>query len=120
MELIIKLITIALEQCNDLCVIDWHPEDGIPNSFQGECEIECNKYIPPWKGGDYFVILFGVFCIIDEHLECWHASKLETEELAPPTFAQGACPNCGHDFTAHSAWIANPGDTTCIEVVYGE
>ena len=32
------------------------------------------------------------------------------------TFAQGECPNCGHDWTAHSAWIANPGDTTCEEI----
>lgn len=32
------------------------------------------------------------------------------------TFAAGACPNCGHDFTAHSAWIANPGDRTCVTV----
>ena len=31
------------------------------------------------------------------------------------SFAQGECPNCGHDWTAHSAWIANPGDKTCVE-----
>ena len=34
----------------------------------------------------------------------------------PRTFAQGACPKCGLDWTAHSAWIANTGDTTCEEV----
>jgi hypothetical protein len=26
------------------------------------------------------------------------------------------CPNCGHDMTAHSAWIANPGNMTCEEI----
>ena len=80
MELIAQLIELALWECADLCVIDWHPEDGVPEGFQAECEIECNKYFPPWSGGDYFVMLLGVFCIIDaEHLECWHSSKIEVE-----------------------------------------
>lgn len=34
-------------------------------------------------------------------------------EVKPESFAQGTCPNCGHDWTAHSAWIRNPGDKTC-------
>lgn len=49
-------------------------------------------------------------------------SKIETvglrdflNQVMPqtPSLAQGTCPNCGLDWTAHSAWIANPGDTTC-------
>ena len=77
-ELIGKLIEIALYQCFECGMIDWTPEDGAPETFQAECEIEWNQYIPPWTGGDFFVILLGVFCIIDsEHLECRHASKLE-------------------------------------------
>lgn len=77
-ELISKLIEIALVQCQDLGVIDWTPEDGAPESFIAECEIEMNKYTVPWTGGDFFVTLDNVFCIIDtEHFECWHASKIE-------------------------------------------
>jgi len=82
MELITKLILLALGECYEKCVIDWHPEDGVPDSFEGECEIECTKYFPPWKGGDYFVFLLGIFCLIDaEHLEVWHSSKLEEVEV---------------------------------------
>ncbi len=121
MELITKLILLALAECYERSVIEWHPEDGVPDSLIGECEIELNWYTIGWGNGswngDWHVVLFDVYCIIDaEHLECWHSSKLEIEEQESPTFAQGECPNCGHDWTAHSAWIANPGDTTCIEI----
>jgi CRISPR/Cas system-associated exonuclease Cas4 (RecB family) len=37
------------------------------------------------------------------------------EEQEATSFAAGECPNCGNDFTAHSAWIASPGDRTCEE-----
>src|SRR5258708_2641146 len=45
------------------------------------------------------------------------ASRLVQEAVMQEqySFAQGEWPNCGHDWTAHSAWIANPGDKTCIE-----
>ena len=49
MELITKLIIIALGECYEKCVIDWHPEDGVPDSFEGECEIEQNFH--PAQGG---------------------------------------------------------------------
>jgi len=83
-ELIGKLIEIALYQCFECGMIDWTPEDGAPETFQAECEIEWNQYILPWTGDDFFVTVLenpnihaGVFCIIDtEHLECWHASKI--------------------------------------------
>ncbi len=80
-ELIGKLIEIVLAACQDVGVIDWTPEDGAPESFYAECEIEFNQYIPPWTGGDWFITLLGVFCIIDfeHHLECWHASKIEDD-----------------------------------------
>ncbi len=84
LETIGKLIEIALVACQDVGVIDWTPEDGAPETFQAECEIEWNQYTPPLTGGDFFVTILedpnvhaGVFCIIDtEHLECWHASKI--------------------------------------------
>ena len=82
MELIAKLIELALVECYDRGAIDWLPGDGMPESFYGECEIESNRYYvgPAGHGywnGDYFVTLFGVFTIIDaEHLETWHSSRL--------------------------------------------
>lgn len=82
MELISKLIEIALVQCQDLGVIDWTPEDGAPESFYAECEIEFSTMHDwtPTIPGDFFVILCGVFCIIDaEYLTCWHASKIGEE-----------------------------------------
>lgn len=83
MDIITRLITIALIECYDRCTIDWHPDDSIPDSFQGECEIEQNFHpardgFPPIN--DFIVFLLGVFCIIDAgDMECWHSSKLESE-----------------------------------------
>lgn len=86
MELIATLIELALVECFERGVIDWLPGDGMPESFQGECIIECNSYwVGPadsgYQGGDYFVTLFDVFAIIDvQWLEAWHSEKLEPIE----------------------------------------
>ncbi len=75
MKLLAQIIELAIEQCYDRAVIDWHPEDGIPEGFQAECEIEPNYF-----NHDIFVFMLGVFMIIDlDHMECWHSSKLEVE-----------------------------------------
>jgi hypothetical protein len=34
--------------------------------------------------------------------------------IEPQAFAQGVCPNCGHDWTAHNAYIARQ-EKTCEE-----
>ncbi len=75
MKLLAQIIELAIEQCYDRAVIDWHPEDGIPERFQAECEIEPNYF-----NHDIFVFMLSVFMIIDlDHMECWHSSKLEVE-----------------------------------------
>ena len=86
MELIAKLIEIALWECYERGVIDWPGDDGpaIGEVF-GECEMELNRYYvgPPDRGywsGDWHVWLLGVYTIIDaEWLEAWHSEKIEVE-----------------------------------------
>ncbi len=81
MNLIARLISIGLEQCQDRGVIDWTPTDGAPLTFYAECEIEHSLSFTYqdhifWNG-DWFVTLCGVLCIIDATtLECWHSSKI--------------------------------------------
>ncbi|SRR5260221_10521582 len=45
-----------------------------------------------------------------EEEQAWWDALNKTDQ----SFAQGKCPNCGLDWTVHSAWIANPGDKTCV------
>ena len=45
----------------------------------------------------------------------WRCYQCDEER---PSFAVGECPNCGHDWTAHSSYIAN-GQKECIEVAHG-
>lgn len=80
MELIAKLIELALVEACEIGIIDWLPGDGEPESFIAECEISQNFH-PAQHGfpiiNDYFVIICGVFCIIDaRHLEAWHSSRV--------------------------------------------
>ncbi len=85
MELIAKLIELALVEAYDKDIIDWLPGDGEPETFEAECEISQNFH--PAQNGfppitDYFVILCGVFCIIDaHHLETWHSSRVHDEVI---------------------------------------
>jgi hypothetical protein len=83
MHIIGKLIELALVACCDEGIIDWYPGDGEPETFLAEAEIEWCRMSLPYDNnydGNFYVILCGVFCIIDmQHLECWHASKLEIE-----------------------------------------
>lgn len=62
------------------------------------------------------------FCLDCGYL-CYYNSTGESDWICyqcdeeKPSLAQGECPNCGHDFSCHSAWIVNPGDKTCEEVL---
>lgn len=83
MHIIGKLIELALVECCEHAVIDWYPGDGEPETFEAECEISWTRMPLPYGNnydGNFYVILCGVFCIIDmTWLECWHSSKLEIE-----------------------------------------
>ncbi len=83
MELITKLILLALGECYERGVLDWHPDDGVPDNFQGECEIVyTSNLLFPGMPGDWHVILFDVFTIIDdEWLYVWHSSKFGEVEV---------------------------------------
>ena len=72
MEVIAKLIYIALEEAFDCCAIEWHPEDGIPEPLMGECTIEPN----PWNS-DVYIEILGAFVIIDMRtMKAWHATNM--------------------------------------------
>jgi hypothetical protein len=83
MHIIGKLIELTLVACCDEGVIDWYPGDGEPETFEAEADISYSALPMPYGthyDANFYVILCGVFCIIDaEHMEVWHASKLEIE-----------------------------------------
>lgn len=92
METIATLVELALKECYEATVTDWYPDENPPESYQGACEIEmvrsqvsydldgCQQ--ANWLG-DWYVILNGVFCIIDmESMQCWHSDKIVEEAFA--------------------------------------
>ena len=77
METITKLITIALEQAYEKCVIDWHPADGVPDGFQAEIDM---TFQPSrlYHLGDYFIEMADFFCYVDaETFEVWCSHKID-------------------------------------------
>ena len=56
--------------------------------------------------------------LLDDYFLSGAAREDREATMQEQSFAQGECPNCGHDWTAHGAWIANPGDKTCEGPVY--
>ncbi len=45
-----------------------------------------------------------------------NAGRFQEMGLPQTTFAQGECPNCGHDWTAHGDYISR-GEKTCEEIL---
>lgn len=52
MELISRLTRIALEMAHEYCLVDWHPDDFPPETYEAELEI---GYMPGWEheGGGF-------------------------------------------------------------------
>jgi hypothetical protein len=86
MEIIARLITIALDACFQHGVIDWLPSEPetMPESFEAECEIELWTYGDS-STGDYWVTLAGIQCVIDvedvtyDYGSWWHANTVKSE-----------------------------------------
>lgn len=78
MKLIMNLIKIAIAEAYELGQVGWHPDDGIPESFQAECEVEGSIRTDGFSFmGDYSVTIFNTLVLIDaESFECWHSGRL--------------------------------------------
>ena len=107
MELIAKLIRLALIECHARGLITWTPDQGAPESFIAECEIEMARY---WVGdgygpdyaqdagywsGDYYISLLGLLCVVGANPlddAVWHSEIIER-----PHSDACLCDECARD-----------------------
>lgn len=80
MELISRLTRIALEMAHEYCLIDWHPDDEPPETYEAELQIEYMPGLPysPSDKGDFFLLLNDTLhCQVSAAtMTCWTASDL--------------------------------------------
>ncbi len=78
---IAKLVEETLFQAFEHSLIEWTPDDGQPESFDAECEIEYHPSMVGIRNDDDYLVTFNkqLMCFINSGtMQTWTSTRIDT------------------------------------------